>query len=178
MQWLLKRACAASGPIVAKDELKSDIEAFHGQSAGYLFWQLSRLFNATLTRALEGSGLHMGKVLILATLRAQRELRRGDQLTQAELARITCIEKSSLVIFLDALEADGWVKRMRHPTDRRAHIVTMTDESIARFEAVGLALHRQQQDNLSSLSGAEQAQLMGLLTRLHNDLSARTTDAR
>ena len=32
---------------MAKDELKQEIEAFHGQSAGYLLWQLSRLFNAT-----------------------------------------------------------------------------------------------------------------------------------
>jgi DNA-binding MarR family transcriptional regulator len=163
---------------VAKDQLKDEIEAFHGQSAGYLLWHLSRLFNATLSRAIEGSGLHMGKVLILATLRAQRELHRGDQLTQSELARITGIEKSSLVIFLDALEADGWLKRLRHPTDRRAHILSMTDEGVTRFEAVGAALHRQQQDNLSALKGAEQAQLMALLTRLHADLATRHSDAR
>ena len=163
---------------MAEGELKHEIEAFHGQSPGYLLWQLSRLFNATLTGAIEGSGLHMGKVLILATLRAQRELHRGDQLTQAELARITGIEKSSLVIFLDALEQDGWVKRLRHPTDRRAYIVSLTDDGARQFEGVGLALYRQQQDNLSALSESERAQLMELLTRLHADLAARHPDAR
>jgi len=158
---------------MAEKELKTEIEAFHGQSVGYLLWQLSRLFNATLSSAIEGSGLHMGKVLILATLRAQRELHRGDQLTQTELTRITGIEKSSLVLFLDALEQDGWVQRLRHPTDRRAYIVSLTEEGARRFEGVGFALYRQQQDNLSALNSAEQAQFMDLLTSLHADLAAR-----
>jgi DNA-binding MarR family transcriptional regulator len=115
----------------------------------------------------------MGKVLILATLRAQRELNRGDRLTQTQLGRITGIEKSSLVLFLDALEQDGWVLRLPHPSDRRAHIVAMTEEGEKRFEQVGLALYRQQQDNLSALDASEQAQLADLLSRLHADLAAR-----
>jgi DNA-binding MarR family transcriptional regulator len=158
---------------MAEDELKTEIEAFHGRSVGYLLWQLTRLFNSSLIGAIDGSGLHMGKVLILATLRAQRELHRGDQLTQTELTRVTGIEKSSLVLFLDALEQDGWVERLRHPTDRRAYIVSLTDDGARRFEAVGRALHHQQQDNLSALNSIEQAQLMDLLTRLHADLAAR-----
>jgi DNA-binding MarR family transcriptional regulator len=163
---------------VAKDPLKREIEAFHSESAGYLLWRLSRLFNATLSAAIEGSGLHMGQVLVLATLRAQRAIDRGDRLTQTQLARITGIEKSSLVLFLDALERDGWVKRLAHPKDRRAHIVALTEDGETRFEAVGLALHRQQQDNLSALDAAERAQLSALLSRLYRDLSERHPDAR
>ena len=162
---------------MGKDSLKREIEAFHGRSAGYLLWQLSRLFNATLSQAIEGSGLHMGKVLILATLRAQRELNRGDRLTQTKLGSITGIEKSSLVLFLDALEHDGWVRRLPHPSDRRAHIVALTEDGEKRFEQVGLALYRQQQDNLSGLDAAEQAQLLDLLTRLHADLATRHSGA-
>ena len=161
---------------LAKDELKRDIGAFHAQSAGYLLWQLSRLFNLTLTGAIEGSGLHMGKVLILATLRAQRELNRGDRLTQTQLGRITGIEKSSLVLFLDALEQDGWVRRLPHPGDRRAHIVSLTEDGEHRFEQVGMALYRQQQDNLSALDANEQALLTELLSRLRADLTMRHPD--
>jgi DNA-binding MarR family transcriptional regulator len=163
---------------VAKNNLKHDIQAFHAESAGYLLWQLARLFNVTLSEAIEGSGLHMGNVLVLATLRAQRELDRGDRLTQTQLGRITGIEKSSLVLFLDALEQDGWVRRLPHPSDRRAHIVALTEDGERRFQAVGLALYRQQQDNLSALSAAEQAQLADLLARLYKDLAARHPDAR
>jgi DNA-binding MarR family transcriptional regulator len=163
---------------VVKNNLKHDIEAFHAESAGYLLWRLARLFNVTLSEAIEGSGLHMGNVLVLATLRAQRELDRGDRLTQTQLGRITGIEKSSLVLFLDALEQDGWVRRLPHPSDRRAHIVALTEDGERRFQAVGLALYRQQQDNLSALNAAEQAQLADLLARLYKDLAARHPDAR
>jgi DNA-binding MarR family transcriptional regulator len=163
---------------MTKGGLSADIRAFHAQSAGYLLWQISRLFNVTLTQAIAGSGLNMGQVLVLATLRAQREIDRGDTLTQTQLSRITGIDKSSLVLFLDALEKDGWIKRLPHPRDRRAHIVSLTKDGESRFEAVGLALYRQQQDNLSSLAVAEQAQLSDLLPRLYQDLSARLADAR
>jgi DNA-binding MarR family transcriptional regulator len=163
---------------VAKNNLKHDIQAFHAESAGYLLWQLARLFNVTLSEAIEGSGLHMGNVLVLATLRAQRELDRGDRLTQTQLGRITGIEKSSLVLFLDALEQDGWVRRLPHPSDRRAQNVALTEDGERRFQAVGLALYRQQQDNLSALNAAEQAQLADLLARLYKDLAARHPDAR
>jgi DNA-binding MarR family transcriptional regulator len=82
------------------------------------------------------------------------------------------------VLFLDALENDGWVRRLPHPGDRRAHNIALTDEGAKRFEEVGLALYRQQQDNLSALSAAEQTQLIDLLTRLHADLAARHPGAR
>ena len=80
------------------------------------------------------------------------------------------------MLFLDALEQDGWVLRLPHPSDRRAHIVAMTEEGEKRFEQVGLALYRQQQDNLSALDASEQAQLADLLSRLHADLAARHPD--
>jgi DNA-binding MarR family transcriptional regulator len=108
----------------------------------------------------------MGHVLLLATLRAQRELHGDSILTQTQLARLTGIEKSSLVLFLDALEGDGWVERRRHPTDRRSHIVHLTESGAARFEKVGEQLYIRQEENLGVLSAAERTQMLTLLGRL------------
>ncbi|MGN6422178.1 MAG: MarR family transcriptional regulator [Asticcacaulis sp.] len=41
--------------------------------------------------------------------------------SRSVLSKVTGIEKSSVVLFLDALEKDGWVERRPHPGDRRAH---------------------------------------------------------
>ncbi|GAA0300107.1 hypothetical protein GCM10009087_07430 [Sphingomonas oligophenolica] len=82
------------------------------------------------------------------------------------------MEKSSLVLFLDALDREGRVERCRHPTDRRAHIVHLTDEGAARFEQVGLGLYRQQQENLAVLSEAEQAEMIEMMDRLTAHLAA------
>ena len=149
-----------------------EIHDFHVQSFGYALARLSRLFHDSLAKTLDGTGLHMGQVLVLATLRAQRELHGESTLTQTRLAEATGIEKSSLVLFLDALERDGWVERCRHPSDRRAHIVHLTDAGARRFEQVGLGLYRQQQANLAALSDYEQTSMLEMMNRLTEHLSA------
>jgi len=153
---------------------RDEIDAYHSQSFGYAIARLHQLFRDSLSRTLDGTGIHMGQVLLLATLRAQHELHGESTLTQTRLAQITGIEKSSMVLFLDALERDGWVERHRHPSDRRAHIVHLTAEGARRFERVGLGLYAQQQANLSVLSEAEQASMLAMMNRLvvHLDGSA------
>jgi DNA-binding MarR family transcriptional regulator len=151
---------------------RDEIDAFHAQSFGYALAQLHRLFRDRLAATLKGTGLHMGHVLVLATLRAQQELHGESTLTQTRLAEATGIEKSSLVLFLDALERDGWVERARHPTDRRAHIIHLTEEGARRFEQVGLGLYEQQQANLAVLSEAERKAMLEMMHRLTEHLSA------
>src|SRR4029078_11405023 len=124
---------------------------------------LARLFRDSLARTLEGTGLHMGHVLVLATLRAQRELHGESTLTQTRLAEATGLEKSSHVLFIDALERDGWVERCRHPSDRRADIVHFTRDGALRVEQVGLDLYRQERANLSSLDESEQAAMLEMM---------------
>jgi DNA-binding MarR family transcriptional regulator len=150
---------------------RDEIDAFHAQSFGYALAQLHRLFRESLAVTLKGSGLHMGHVLVLATLRAQRELHGESTLTQTRLAEATGIEKSSLVLFLDALERDGWVERARHPTDRRAHIIHLTEEGARRFEQGGVGLYERQQANLAVLSETEQKAMLEMMHRLTGHLS-------
>ncbi len=148
---------------MTKDE---DIIAIHNQSLGYLLGQAHGLSRERAARAIAESGLHLGQVLILATLRAQRALDGAMDMTQTRLAALSGIEKSSLVLFLDALEKGGWVERRRHPTDRRAYIVHLTDDGARRFETVGIQLYRAEQETMAVLSEAERDQLRGLLARL------------
>jgi DNA-binding MarR family transcriptional regulator len=115
----------------------------------------------------------MGHVLLLATLRAQRGLEGESTLTQMRLGQLSGIEKSSSVLFLDALEAEGWVERRRRPGDRRAHIVHLTEPGARRFEKVGRKLHARQRESLAPLSAGEQAQLLDLMTRLISHLGSR-----
>lgn len=153
------------------DEGPDDITRVHMQSFGYLLAQAHALFRDRLARALDGSGLHMGQVLILATLRAGRLLHGGADMTQTRLAQLSGIEKSSLVLFLDALEKNGWVERQRHPTDRRAHIVHLTDSGAARFEGVGQRLHANEIEALSVFTPEERARVTADLQKLFLHLS-------
>ncbi len=143
----------------------------HMQSVGYLIASCHSSFHRQLSAAVKPEGLHMGHVVVLASLRTQRLHGAGD-MTQARLTQISGIEKSSLVLFLDALENGGWVERRRHPNDRRAYLVHITDAGMERFEKVGQRLFDAEQHALSVLSTSERSQLQSLLARLLVHLEA------
>ena len=48
-------------------------------------------------------------------------------MTQQQLGRAIGMDPSSMVSTIDELEAKGWVERRRHPTDRRAYALHITD---------------------------------------------------
>jgi DNA-binding MarR family transcriptional regulator len=78
-----------------------------------------------------------------------------------------------MVSTIDELEAAGLVERHRHPSDRRAHALHLTDEGRARL-ARGRGLAKQaQEDLLAPLNATERKQLHDLLFRL-----AMATDPR
>ena len=87
-------------------------------------------------------------------------------MSQRRLGEIAQIEKSSMVLYLDALESAGWVRREPDPDDRRAHIVQLTLKGARDFAKLGPRLLSAQQRFLEPLSAAEVVVLTGMLTRL------------
>lgn len=119
----------------------------------------SRLYKG-VAEAIAGSGLHGGQLAVLGALADKGEM------SQRILGDVTQIEKSSLVLFLDALEAGGWVSRDANPTDRRSHCVRLTPKGAAKFRKLGPALKDVQDHFLAPLTAAERTQLVELLQRL------------
>jgi len=130
------------------------------RSIGFLLQRAHHAFRARIVAALAGSGLNPGQLAIVAALASVNDL------SQRELTRLTDIEKSSMVIFLNQLEADGWVERRTHPTDRRAHAIHLSEAGRARLGPVGQRLAAAEATFLHGLSDEEARQLAGLLHRL------------
>ncbi len=147
-------------------DFDDDIIRQHMRSFGYLLANCHGLWRDEMARAIDGTGIHMGHVVILASLRAERLIHGDGDLTQTRLAQLSGIEKSSLVLFLDALEKDGWVERRRHPTDRRAHNIHITDKGLERFEIIGARLFVNEQRALAIFDDEERARFMNSLARL------------
>lgn len=129
-------------------------------SVGFLLHLALRRISDGVVEALEGSGLHPGQFGVLGALTD------GGGMSQRRLGEITKIEKSSMVLFLDSLEAGGWVRRVRDPQDRRAHIVELTEEGAARFAAIAPRMKDVQDGFLAPLGESERAQLVDLLIRV------------
>jgi DNA-binding MarR family transcriptional regulator len=109
---------------------------------------------------IEGSGLHPGHLGVLGALTD------AGPMNQRRLSELTLIEKSSMVLFLDTLEEGGWVRRVRDPADRRAHIVEITEEGAARFTSLAVKLKALQDRFLAPLDQSERDLLVDLLSRL------------
>jgi DNA-binding MarR family transcriptional regulator len=129
-------------------------------SIGFLLHLARSRLGEGVFQAIEGSGLHPGHLGVLGAL-----MDRGA-MSQRRLSELTQIEKSSMVLFLDALEAGGWVRRAPDPADRRAHLVELTPEGLTKFTALGEKLQAAQDAFLAPLSPEEQTVFAGLLARL------------
>ena len=87
-------------------------------------------------------------------------------MSQRRLGELIQIEKSSMVVFLDALEAGGWVVRHGDPQDRRANVVRLTPEGARKFAELGPRLLVAQNRFLKPITEEEIAALKGMLKRL------------
>jgi DNA-binding MarR family transcriptional regulator len=127
---------------------------------GYLLSRASQqcrdCFDALVT-PLGIRGRHFGVLTIV-----------GEEkpLSQIEISERLGIDRNTMVLLLDELEAGGFVTRTRDPQDRRAHLVALTPAG-RDVLAQGTRLAQRTNDEvLSPLSPAERAQLHALLSRL------------
>jgi DNA-binding MarR family transcriptional regulator len=123
------------------------------ESIGFLLQRAHGAVRARLISVLEGSGLHLGHVAILGMLVKE------DGLTQRELSLRTGIEKSSMVLFIDHLEREGWIERKAYPGDRRAHAIAITRRGAERLSVLGPTLTAAENDALKRLSASDKARL-------------------
>jgi len=129
-------------------------------SMGFLLHLAQARLRDAVIEAIEGSGLHPGQLAVLGALAD-----RGG-MSQRRLGELIQIEKSSMVLFLDALEAGGWVLRKSDPQDRRAHVVQLTPEGARKFAGLGPRLLAAQNRFLKPLTAKEIASLSGMLKLL------------
>jgi DNA-binding MarR family transcriptional regulator len=116
---------------------------------GRLFALAPRLVEILDLGAREyGMGYARGRVV--AALHAS-----GPVLMRA-LSEDVGVSPRTITGLVDALEADGWVKRRPHPTDRRATIVALTPAAEAAFARLLEGYHGLTADLVSGIPVADQ----------------------
>jgi DNA-binding MarR family transcriptional regulator len=106
----------------------------------------------------------------VARLRALRMLARArEPLRMRDLSELAGIAARTTTTIVDSLERDGLVERVRHPTDRRAFLLRLTEE--------GLRCHREAEETdrlalaeaTATLDARERQQLRVLLARIRDN---------
>lgn len=87
-------------------------------------------------------------------------------LTQCDLAQRIGIEPASLVRLLDVLQQEGLVTRSTDPQDRRAKLVTLTDQGQALGRRLTGEAEALRAEMLSTFSPEELQHATGVLQRL------------
>jgi len=129
-------------------------------------FELAVVLNDLMNRRLADNGLTpaRGEIIWL--------LHRHGQLTQRELSEILDCTPRNVTGLVDALENAGFVARTRHPTDRRAVLVSLT----TRGETLAAGWRADHDDGMARLfAGTSSAELATFTTVLDRVLDALPT---
>jgi DNA-binding MarR family transcriptional regulator len=127
-----------------------------------LCWMLARASHSLtteLTAALEGFGISPRGHAVLAAAT-------GGEHTQTDLARLVGIDKTTMMVTLDELEADGLAERRPLSSDRRARLVVVTAAGEQKVREVEQVFDRVREDVMSVLPEEEREVFLRCLGRL------------
>jgi MarR family transcriptional regulator for hemolysin len=125
----------------------------------WLLSQASYVLSTQLTAALEKVGVSPRAYCVLSTAMT-------GEFTQIELAHAVGLDKTTMVVTIDELEAAGLAKRRLASEDRRARIVAVTkagERKVAQAEEIVDRVHS---DVLAELPAGERKAFVKALTRL------------
>ena len=121
--------------------------------------QASYTLTTRLTAALEGLGISPRAHAVLTAAMT------GDH-TQIELARTVGLDKTTMVVTLDELEAAGLAERRPSPHDRRARVIVVTKAGERKVREAEDIVQRINADVLAALPVRERKAFLDGLTRL------------
>ena len=138
-----------------------------GPPIGLHLTRTARVVSRAFDDALAAAGGSVPAWLVLISLKTQRLA------NQRKLAEAIGIQGATLTHHLNAIEAVGLVTRRRDPTNRRVHVVELTDAGEALFQrlrAAAVAFDRQLR---AGLADEDVATLARLLDRLRHNIAGR-----
>ena len=91
-----------------------------------------------------------------------------EGIRQFELARRLLINRASTGALIDALEAKGWLQRVRAPDDRRAYQLVLTTSGTAMLNRFKPAYYALVDESMKGLEHHELRQLTELLGKFRN----------
>ena len=122
---------------------------------------VGRAFDAALVRA--GGSRPMWLVLL--------SLKSRPTANQRELAAAVGIQDATLTHHLNGMEADGLLTRRRDPTNRRVHLVELTEAGDAAFRRLRTVAQHYDSRLRTGFSDSELETLRGLLGKLRDNVT-------
>jgi DNA-binding MarR family transcriptional regulator len=142
---------------MATERLSTDPEV--AEFAGQLLFRLWRASHTRTAEAFERMGLTTALFAVLNYLAAH------PGATQRAIGTAMGIDPSTMVSLVDELQRQGLASRRRHPTDRRAHAITITAKGRRALERARRMALQAEDEVLGGLSARERRDLLRLMRR-------------
>jgi len=130
----------------------------------YLMNRIMGRYNASIRAEMAALGLTIPKMRALAVLSVM------DGLSTGRLAVHSIVEQSTLSRSLDALQADGLVRREADADDSRATRVFITDAGRAAFETLWPHMAETYARMFRGLPDAERRAFVATLHKIHGNI--------
>jgi DNA-binding MarR family transcriptional regulator len=127
--------------------------------AGQLFFRLWRASHTRTAEALDSAGLTPALFALLNVLGSR------EGAMQQQIGTEMGIDRSTMVVLIDELEAKRLAKRRTHPADRRAREVTITARGREVLQRARVLALQVEGEVLRGLAVDERNQLVALLRR-------------
>jgi DNA-binding MarR family transcriptional regulator len=125
---------------------------------------LTRLARAVYLRSsVDLVGMNLRNMVVLAYLRDH------PGASQQVMTEMLSMDSNTGVLVLNDLEDLEFVERRRDPTDRRRHLVDITDAGLEALEEAELAQGSIEDEILVGLNESERAELRALLVKALED---------
>ena len=129
-----------------------------------LIGHVHRGFQRMADQLLREQGFALGQLPVLMALKE------GKPRSQAELARLACVEQPSMAQLLARMERDGLVERLPDPEDGRSKLISLTPACRERMPKAKGVMQALGAEALQGLSADEVEVLAGLLARLADNV--------
>lgn len=125
----------------------------------FLLDHTSHVLRTRMAAALDQVGLtaRMHCVLVHAL---------GEERTQIQLAEIGGMDKTTMVVTVDALEKAGLAERRQSSTDRRARVIVVTDKGADLVKESSRIVDQVHADALGSLADTDREAVLRVLNLL------------
>lgn len=130
----------------------------------YLMNRIMGRYNASLRSEMMALGLTIPKMRALAVLSVV------DGLLISQLAVYAIVEQSTLSRALDALQADGLIRRETDADDSRATRVFVTEAGRAAFETLWPSMAETYARMFRGIPAAEQSAFVATLQKVHANI--------
>jgi MarR family transcriptional regulator, transcriptional regulator for hemolysin len=126
----------------------------------------ARILSRAFDDALAAAGGSLPAWLVLLNLKIQEDA------NQRQLAEGVGVSEATLTHHLNAMERDGLLTRRRNPSNRRTHIIELTEAGDAAFTRLAAAALSFDQQLRTNLGQAELTTLRALLDQLSRNVGS------